>query len=297
MKRILITGADSYIGTSFENWVNQYPDKYLVNTIDMRDNSWKEMSFKEYDVVFHVAGIAHVDVQKITVDNQALYFKVNRDLTIETAQKAKKDGVKQFIFMSSIIVYGDSSQIQNKRIIRKDTLPNPSNFYGSSKLQAENGIKSLESDAFNIVIIRPPMIYGKNSKGNYPKLSKVAQRVPIFPNIDNERSMLHIDNLCEFIRVIIDRNENGIFFPQNTEYVNTSEMVKVIAAVHGRNLKLTRILNGPIGLLISKFEIMNKIFGNLIYEKSMSDYEVNYRIRTFNESIELTELGVDNDRS
>lgn len=290
MKRILITGSDSYIGTSFEKWVNQYPNKYFVNTIDMRDGAWKEISFTENDVVFHVAGIVHLNVKNTNAESKALYFNINRDLSIETAQKAKKDGVRQFIFMSSMSVYGDSIRINKERIIKKGTLPKPSNFYGSSKFQAEEGIKSLECDEFKVVIIRPPMIYGKNSKGNYPKLSKIAQRVPIFPKYDNERSMLHIDNLCEFVRVMIDQNEKGLFFPQNMEYVNTSEMVKVIAELHGKKLKLTRVFNGLLSLLVFKVEIINKMFGDLVYEKSMSDYEVNYRIRTFKESIDLTEL-------
>ena len=216
-----------------------------------------------------------------------LYYKVNRDLTIETAKKAKAEGVNQFIFMSSIIVYGDSSS--SKRVIDRNTIPTPSNFYGNSKLQAEEGIKHLESDDFKIVVLRPPMIYGKGSKGNYPKLAKAAQKLPVFPNIDNERSMLHIDNLCEFIKLMIDNKESGLFFPQNKEYVKTSEMVKLIAEVHGKKIWMTRIFN-PVLRLMFGIGIVNKVFGNLVYEQSMSDYDkVNYRIRTFEESIELTE--------
>ncbi len=114
--------------------------------------------------------------------------------------------------MSSIIVYGDSSS--SKRIIDKNTVPTPSNFYGKSKLQAEEGIKHLESDKFKIVVLRPPMIYGKGSKGNYPRLANMTKKTPVFPNIDNERSMLHIDNLCEFIKVMIDHEDSGLYFPQ-----------------------------------------------------------------------------------
>ena len=284
MKRVLITGKNSYIGTSLENWLMREPDKYKVDTVDMKDGSWKEKDFSQYDVVFHVAGIAHVSSDPKMED---LYYKVNRDLTIETAEKAKAEGVKQFIFMSSIIVYGDSSS--SKRVIDRNTIPTPSNFYGNSKLQAEEGIKHLESDDFKIVVLRPPMIYGKGSKGNYPKLAKAAQKLPVFPNIDNERSMLHIDNLCEFIKLMIDNKESGLFFPQNKEYVKTSEMVKLIAEVHGKKIWMTRIFN-PVLRLMFGIGIVNKVFGNLVYEQSMSDYDkVNYRIRLFEESIELTE--------
>lgn len=108
MKKILITGANSYIGTSFENYLQQWFDKYQVDTVDMIDGSWREKSFGGYDVVFHVAGIAHSDTGKISKEKEKLYYTVNTDLTIETAKKAKADGVKQFIFMSSAIVYGES---------------------------------------------------------------------------------------------------------------------------------------------------------------------------------------------
>ncbi|NMB43625.1 MAG: NAD-dependent epimerase, partial [Clostridiales bacterium] len=157
-----------------------------------------------------------------------------------------------------------------------------------SKLQAEQGITPLESDGFKVVILRPPMIYGKGSKGNYPKLAKLAQKLPLFPDIDNERSMLHIDNLCEFIRLLVDHEESGLFFPQNKEYVKTSEMVRLIAEVHGKRVRLVRWMNWLIKLLFG-IGIVNKVFGNLVYEQSMSRYGVNYQTRDLKESVMATE--------
>lgn len=284
MKKILITGKDSYIGTSLEKWLMKEPENYQVDTIDTKDGSWKEKDFSPYDVVFHVAGIAHVSADPKMKD---LYYKVNRDLTIETAKKAKTEGVKQFIFMSSIIVYGDSTS--SKRVITRDTVPTPSNFYGDSKLQAEEGIRPLESEEFKVVIVRPPMIYGKGSKGNYPRLSKLARKTPVFPDFDNQRSMLHIDNLCEFLKVMIDHQESGLYFPQNKEYVKTSDLVSNISKVHGRNIHLTKMLNPVIRAFFS-INTVNKVFGNLIYDQSISNYKTaNYRIRSLKESVELTE--------
>lgn len=284
MKRVLITGANSYIGTNVERWLLREPDKYHVDTLDLKDPSWKNYDFSPYDVVFHVAGIAHVSRNPKLKD---LYYSVNRDLAIETAKKAKDDGVKQFIFMSSIIVYGDSSS--SKRVITKDTVPTPSNFYGDSKLQAEQGIRALESESFKVVILRPPMIYGKGCKGNYPKLAKLALKLPFFPDIYNERSMLYIDNLCEFIRLMIDNEESGIFFPQNKEYVKTSEMVRLIAEAHGKKIKLVKLFNIPIKLLGFIFKFVNKVFGNMVYELSMSEYKDDYQIIDYNTSIMNTE--------
>jgi nucleoside-diphosphate-sugar epimerase len=285
MKKVLLTGVKSYVGTSLEKWLGTYPGKYLVDTISLRNDSWKEKDFSKYDVVIHVAGIAHVSSDP---DKEDLYYKVNRDLTIEAALKAKQEKVKQFIFLSSIIVYGDSSS--DERVIDNNTVPTPSNFYGNSKLQAEEGIKPLNSDEFKVVIVRPPMIYGKNSKGNYPKLAKLAKKLPVFPQIDNQRSMLHIDNLCEFLRLMIDNEEQGLFFPQNKEYVKTSELVKLIAEAYGKKIILTSVFNPVIKVLGMKVGLIYKVFGNLTYEKSMSSYKHNYQIRDLRQSVELTEL-------
>lgn len=284
MKRILITGANSYIGTSFEQWVKRHPDKYMVDTVDMTDISWKEEDFSSYDVVFHVAGIAHVSSKHRLKD---LYYKVNRDLAIETAKKAKAEGVKQFIFMSSIIVYGDSSK--EKKVIDKDTKPAPGNFYGDSKLKAEEGLKVLNDNNFKVVILRPPMIYGKGCKGNYRKLSKAAQVLPFFPDIDNERSMLHIDNLCEFVRLLIDNEDSGLFFPQNEEYVKTSDMVRLIAEIHNKKIRLTKLFN-PILNRMFKINTVKKLFGNMIYDFNISVYKDNYQVNTLQESIKKTEI-------
>jgi UDP-glucose 4-epimerase len=281
MKKILITARNSYIGNAFAAWT---ADKFITEFITCRTDEWREMNLSKYDVILHVAGIAHVSTDP---NMESQYYKVNRDLTVELATKAKNEGVKQFIFLSSIIVYGESSR--SERIIDKNTIPEPSNFYGNSKLQAEEGIVPLESDNFNVVIIRPPMIYGKGSKGNYPKLARAAQKLPVFPDIDNQRSMLHIDNLCEFIRLTIDNEESGIFFPQNSEYVKTSEMVTSIAEVHGKKVRLTKIFNPILRVLGTKVGVINKVFGNLVYEQSISEYKENYRVRNLKESIMLTE--------
>lgn len=282
MKRILITGKNSYIGNSFSEWITNDKDFY-VEKVSLKDDSWKEISFSKFDVILHVAGIAHVSSDPKMEEH---YYKVNRDLTIEVAKKAKKDGVKQFIFMSSIIVYGDSDKLDGT--INISTVPKSSNFYGDSKLQAEKGIVSLQTNNFNVVIIRPPMIYGKGSKGNYPKLAKLAKITPVFPDFPNKRSMLHIDNLCEFIKLMTINNESGLFFPQNEDYVCTSEMVALIASTSGKRLGLTKMFNPLIRKLL-KLELVNKVFGNLIYDKQMSIYKDEYQIRNLEESIKLIE--------
>lgn len=284
MKKILITGVNSYVGNSLADWLGKEPKNYSIDKISMRDGTWKEKDFSLYDVVVHVAGIAHVSTDP-KMEEQ--YYKINRDLTIEVAEKSKNEGVKQFIFLSSIIVYGEN--IANNGIIDKDTIPRPSNFYGNSKLEAEKGIEHLNDMNFHIVTIRPPMIYGKGSKGNYPKLAKAAQKLPIFPNINNQRSMIHIDNLSEFIRHLINNEEKGLFFPQNKEYVKTSEMVKIISEVHGKKVRLVKLFNPLLHLMRHRMGIVNKVFGDLIYDRELSEYKVDYCNKNLYESIVATE--------
>ncbi|MEI2396972.1 NAD-dependent epimerase/dehydratase family protein [Paenibacillus phytohabitans] len=284
-KRILITGKGSYVGTSFMKWVEQWPEEYDVEEISVRGEEWKQHDFSVYDVVLHVAGIAHVSTDP---SMEAQYYRVNRDLTIEVASKAKRDKVQQFVFMSSIIVYGDSSN--REKVINRNTAPKPSNFYGMSKLQAEEGIQSLESDVFKVVVLRPPMIYGKHSKGNYVRLSQFARKLPIFPDYVNRRSMLYIENLCEFLKLMINNSEKGVFFPQNSEYVRTSEMVRFIAEAHKKHIKLTKIFNPIIKIAVPKIGLVNKVFGNLYYEQTISAYKENYRILNLRDSIIATEV-------
>lgn len=285
MKKILITGKNSYVGNNLENWLNQYPEKYSIDKISLRDDSWKECDFSIYDVVVHVAGIAHVSTDP---NMEELYYRVNRDLTIEVAKKSKAENVKQFIFLSSIIVYGDNPSKDG--VIDEHTVPKPSNFYGRSKLEAEEGIKPLESEDFKVVIIRPPMIYGKDSKGNYPKLAAFARRFPVFPDFENKRSMIHIDNLTEFMKLMIDNKESGLFFPQNKEYVKTSELVRLIAEAHGKKVYLTKIFNPLLNIMINRVNIINKVFGSLIYAGNLCIYRGKYQIQDLRESISLTEL-------
>ena len=289
MKKILITGANSYIGMSFEKYMAQWPDQYQVDTVDMIDGTWRQMSFAGYDAIYHVAGIAHSDSGKISPEKAKLYYAVNTDLTVETAQKAKADGVKQFVFMSSAIVYGESAPIGKNKMITKDTPVSPANSYGDSKVQAENGILPLNDESFKVVVLRPPMIYGPGSKGNYPVLSKLAQKLPVFPVVDNQRSMLYIGNLMEFVRLMIENEESGIFWPQNGEYSNTTELVQVIAQVHGKKILLIKGVGWALKLMSRVTGLVNKAFGSLSYDMAMSEYKEEYQKVSLAQSIEITE--------
>lgn len=283
-KKVLITGKNSYIGTSFMKYGELNQVDFEIDELETRDGEWQKCDFSTYDIVFHVAGIAHNSADPKLED---LYYQVNRDLTVAVANKAKAAGVKQFIFMSSMIVFGN--QPDGKTLVTPDTKPNPDNFYGDSKLQAELGLAALNDNEFKVVILRPPMIYGKGSKGNYPLLAKLAKKAPVFPDYPNKRSMLHIDNLCEFIRLMITNEEAGTFHPQNAELVQTSEMVRLIAEHYHHRIWFTSMGNPTIERLFNS-TLIKKVFGDLYYLPSMSAYSKGiYQIRDLKESLKLTE--------
>ena len=286
MKRILITGANSFVGTNIEKWLIREPEQFQVDTVDTMNEAWKKADFTKYDVVFHVAGIAHVNPK---LEMAPLYYKVNRDLTIEIANWAKGHGVKQFIYMSSKIVYHASKSLKGDWV-RKDTKPDPNDFYGDSKLQAEKGLKGLQCNTFKVAIIRPPMIYGPGNKGNLPRLGWLAQKTPVFPAWHNKRSMLHVVNLAEFVKQITVREMSGTFFPQNAEYADTVEIVRLFAKEHGHKVWISRLFN-PLVWLGAKFlPAIPKMFSDSYYVQEMSKMDFDYQVISFEESLKGLEI-------
>lgn len=277
MKKILVVGKGSYIGTSFINYmVSNYPDEYQFDELDTFGEEWKHFDYSNYDVVYQVAGIAHI---KETPENSYLYYKVNRDMAVEIAKLAKSAGVKQFIYLNSMSVYGMTTGVINKK-----TTPNPITSYGKSKLQAEKELEKLNDNNFCVTILRPPMVYGKGCKGNFQSLIKIAKISPIFPYVNNERSMIYIDNLSSFVKLAIEEKAEGIFFPQNKNYVNTTKMQKSIAQSLNKKIIILKSVY-PLVKILKKFvPKANKAFGSLIY-KNTEDFEFKYNVVNFEESI------------
>lgn len=269
MIRILITGSDSYIGTSLERHLACWPAQYRVDTLNMRSSTWREHNFSGYDSVFHVAGIAHQDSGRVTDEQIEQYYRVNTDLALQTAQKAKAEGVGQFIFMSSMIIYGKSAPVGKVKVIKANTVPAPAGAYGDSKWQADRAIRALGEEEFRVAVLRPPMIYGPGCKGNYIALEKAAKKLPFFPEIRNQRSMLHIDGLCDCVKKCIDARAWGIFYPQDKEYVCTSDMVRNLAIKQGKSLRMTRFFNPFLRLMAGRWDLVNKVFGGLVYDKTL----------------------------
>lgn len=290
MKKILITGAGSYVGESVRRYILSTSSDFQIDTVDTMGDNWKKADYSQYDVVYHVAGIAHVNADP---KMEALYYKVNRDLTIEVAKHAKAAGVKQFIFMSSQIVFHESQSLKTE-VLTAQTKENPNGFYGDSKLQAELGIKPLEDENFKVCILRPCMIYGPNAKGNFPRLAKLACKTPIFPCWHNKRSMLYIDNLAEFVKQAVLREMSGTYYPQNRELADTVEIIRFFAKAAGHKVWITRLLNPFVWLGSFVLQPINKMFATYYYDPAMSKMDFDYQLVSFEDSLKRVAESIKN---
>lgn len=290
MKRILITGAGSYLGKSLSAYLAQWPEEFQVEAISVRDEAWKAVSFRGYDAIYHTAALVHMAQKKSDPAQAEQYNQVNTLLPIAIAEKAKAEGVGQFVFLSTAAVYGLIAPLGKTVTITAQTPIRPTDNYGSSKWRAEQGLQALADDRFHIAILRPPMIYGKGCKGNFRALEAMARKMPLFPAVPNQRSMLYVGNLNALVRLLLQSGEGGLFCPQNREYVNTSALVQQIAAANGKKLILVPGFGWALSLLRYLTPAVDKAFGSLCYDQAMSKYSQNYCLYDFPASVQESEL-------
>ena len=283
MKHILVLGKSGYISTCFQTYMKRFPE-YTIVAISVRDESWRTIDFSKYDAVFNTTGLAHNDARKGTDEE---FIALNVNLPVELAKKAKESGVRQFIHMSSMIVYGSLSPLGKDEKYTVDTIPQPNNIYGKSKLMGEHELEKLKSDSFSVALIRSSLVYGEKAVDNFERLVTFAGKLPIFPDIKNERSMIYADNLCELVRLIIDNKSCGLFYPQQERYICTSDLVCDIAHGLGHKMLITKLFNPALRFLSGKVGIVDKVFGSEAYEMSMSNaFDGKYRVVSYEESID-----------
>ncbi|MCL2404193.1 MAG: NAD-dependent epimerase/dehydratase family protein [Defluviitaleaceae bacterium] len=281
VKRVLVVGANSYIGDSFARYARK---RLCVDIVDSYEG-WKTAQYNEYDSVLMVAGLAHQKwTRKQQEANKDMYNAINSDLAIAVAKKAKAGGVGQFIYLSSMAVYGRAvgAITTNTKVMPKDT-----DYYGLSKYRAETALASLSQVGTSLCIVRPPMVYGPGCPGKFASLVKVAKVLPFIPFVDNKRSMIFIDNLCEFLCLAIERHISGVFHPHNNEYMNTTLLIKAIAKAMGKR----RYVMPGLGLLVRcmmPFSSTAKTaFGSLYYDGNVAamPFKDDYQVVSIAESV------------
>ena len=283
MKRILITGATSWIGSEVEAHLAAFPGRYGVERVSLRGDAWKERSWEGFDSVLHLAALSLVGPAAL---EQCL--SVNRDLTVEVAKKARAEGVSQLIFTSTMHVYGTGSPGSVSEPITLETEPSPISPYGMSKLEGERALAVFAEDGLGVATLRPPLVYGPGCCGNFALLAKLARTIPVFPEVDNRRSMIFSRNLAELIRLIVEDGRTGLFLPQDQEPIRTSDLVALLATAQGSRVRLSKSL-APTARAAARYnEKARKMFGNSWYRPDASDCGLNYRPYSLGASIQIT---------
>lgn len=285
VKKVMLVGTGGYVGCKFTEYIDKNYSDWKIDAVDSMNNKWAEADFHGYDAVYNVSGLAHANARH---GSEEQYYEVNGKLPIDVATKAKAEGVPIFIQMSSQIVYGDMSGLGEEKIITAETVPSEPTIYGKSKMMAERGLQTLVDENFQVAIMRPPLIYSEFARDNFPRLVNFAKRMPIFPKLENKQSMVYIDNLCELIRLIIENNKGGIYFPQQECYIETSKIVADIAKAVGNKMWQPRFFNPLLRLLskVPQLGFIHKAFGSIAYDMEMSNhFDGTYRVVSYEESV------------
>ncbi len=281
---ILIIGKNSYIGNHIDEWMKNF--RHQVTQLDVLTDEWINFDYSPFDAIVHVAGIVH----QPKCQDWELYKRVNADMPIAIAKMAKEQGVKQYVFFSTMGVYGVGKKL-TPNIIDEKTPLLADGMYGRSKLMAEEGLMKLQDETFKVVCVRPPSVYGKGCKGDYiTGFVNLVRKFPIIPRAyENVRqSFIYIDNLSEFVRLVIEQKLHGAFCPQDDKSVCANELLCAIAKGLGKKYRSSSLLGYGVRLM-SFLPIVKKGYGGIEYDKRLSNIQgLDYVVVPFEEGIKRT---------
>lgn len=265
IRNILLTGSNGYLGNSF---LNQYKNKYFFEKFSLLSQKLENTNFDNIDIILHCAALVHQKIEH----SYTKYHEINVDYPLKLAKLAKQNGVKQFVFISTIAVYGEDEEK-----LDENTICNPITPYGKSKLEAEKNLLKLNDDSFIVSIIRPPMIYGKNAPGNIDSLIKLVKKLPIIPlgDIENKRSFISIQNLCFIVDEIITQQKSGIFLASDDEPLSTSKLIELIAKNLDKKVYLIKIPFFESLLKILKPSFYKRLYGSLELDNTITKEKLN----------------------
>ena len=266
MKSILVTGANGFVGSYFRD---KYADKYNMQTFSFLQDDFESLDVEGVDVVVHLSALVH---QMGSADKQE-YERVNVAQTLDLARKAKESGVKHFVFMSTVKVYGEETNVAYS----ETTECKPEDEYAKSKLKAERELLKLESDDFKVSIIRTPIVYGYGVKANIKNLIGLVQKVPVLPfgGIQNRRSMVYVGNLCHMMDVIIQKEANGLFLASDDRAVSTTELIELIAKALDKKIYLIKMPFFESLLKLIKPSFYKRLYGSLEVDNTFTREKLN----------------------
>ncbi|MDN5100448.1 NAD-dependent epimerase/dehydratase family protein [Aliarcobacter butzleri] len=268
MSKLLITGSNGFIGNYF---INNYKSKYNIKTFSFLKDDINNLNCGDIDVVFHLSALVH----QMGGASANEYEKINVIQTIELAKKAKESGVKHFVFMSTVKVYGEETNSK----YTENTVCNPEDDYGKSKLKAEQELQKLEDENFKISIIRTPIVYGYGVKANIKNLINLVNKVPVLPfgKIKNKRSIVYIGNLCHLVDEIIIQKKSGIFLACDDEPLSTSKLIELITKNLDKKKYLIKIPFFESLLKIVKPSFHKRLYGSLEIDNTITKEKLNLK--------------------
>lgn len=268
MNKLLLTGSTGFVGSYF---INKYKKNYNIKTFSFRNDDINSLNCSEVDVVVHLSALVH----QMGGASCEEYEKINVTQTLELANKAKQFGVKHFIFMSTVKVYGeeaDGSYTEN-------TICQPEDEYGKSKLKAELELKKLENQNFKISIIRTPIVYGYSVKANIKSLVNLVNKISLLPfaKIENKRSMVYIGNLCHLVDEVIKQQKSGIFLASDNKPLSTTKLIELIAKSLDKKLYLIKVPFFENLLKLLKPSFHKRLYGSLEVDNSITKEKLNLK--------------------
>ena len=266
MKKLLITGSSGFVGKYF---INKYKNKYEIKTFSFLKDDIRTLDCKDVDVVFYLSALVH----QMGGASCEEYERVNVTQTLQLAKKAKESGVKQFVFMSTVKVYGEETDSKYS----ENSICNPEDEYGKSKLKAELELQKLEDKDFKISIIRTPIVYGYGVKANIKSLINLVNKVPLLPfgKIENKRSMVYIGNLCHLVDEVITQQKSGIFLTSDDQPLSTSRLIELMAKNLDKKVYLVKISFFESLLKILKPSFHKRLYGSLEVDNTITKQKLN----------------------
>lgn len=259
--KLLLTGSRGFVGSYF---IDKYKDRYDIKTFSFLNDDFAFLDCSDVDVVFHLSALVH----QMGGASIAKYEEVNVTQTLHLANIAKDSGVKQFVFMSTVKVYGEETDIA----YNENTICKPEDEYGKSKLKAEKLLQELEDENFKVSIIRTPIVYGYGVKANIKNLVSLVSKVQVLPfgGIKNNRSIVYIGNLCHMIDEIIVQKKAGVFLASDDEPLSTSKLIELIAKSLDKKVYLIRVPFFESLLKLLKPSFHKRLYGSLEVDNTLT---------------------------
>ncbi|MFT5660634.1 MAG: nucleoside-diphosphate-sugar epimerase [Sulfurimonas sp.] len=268
MTNILVTGATGFIGSYF---IDKYDEKYNIKTFSFVNDDFCSIEFNKINTIIHLSALVH----QMFGGSKEEYEKVNVTQTLQLVEKAKENGVKHFIFMSTVKVYGEETEI----IYNEKSICTPVDDYGKSKLKSELKLQKLEDENFKISIIRTPIVYGYGVKGNMGNLINLIKKVPILPfaKINNKRSMVNIGNLCHLVDVLIEKKKSGVYLASEDIPLSTTSLIQLISKELNKKVYLLKVPFFENLLKLIKPSLVKRLYGSLEVDNSYTKKDLEFR--------------------